>query len=89
MQCKEIGIKLLLYLEDFVFQKLDFQDAEAIVRRCFLKKVFLRISQNLQENTCLESPFKNVAEAWNFIKKRLQHRYFPVNIAKFLRTAFL
>ena len=24
----------------------------------------------------------------NFIKKRLQHRCFPVNIAKFLRTAF-
>ena len=23
-----------------------------------------------------------------FIKKRLQHRFFPVNIAKFLRTAF-
>ena len=22
----------------------------------------------------------------NFIKKRLQHRYFPVNITKFLRT---
>ena len=24
----------------------------------------------------------------NFIEKRLQHRCFPVNIAKFLRTAF-
>ena len=24
----------------------------------------------------------------NFIKKRLQHRFFPVNIAKFLSTAF-
>ena len=24
----------------------------------------------------------------NFIKKRLQHRCFPVNIAKFLRTAY-
>ena len=27
-------------------------------------------------------------KACNFIKKRLQHRCFPVNIAKFLRTAF-
>ena len=26
-------------------------------------------------------------EAWNIIKKRLQYKYFPVNIAKFLRTA--
>ena len=25
----------------------------------------------------------------NFIKKRLQHRYFPVNIMKFLRTPIL
>ena len=27
-------------------------------------------------------------QAYNFIKKILQHRYFAVNIAKFLRTAF-
>ena len=28
-------------------------------------------------------------KAYNFDKRRLWHRYFPVNIAKFLRTAFL
>ena len=28
-------------------------------------------------------------QACNFIKKRLQHTYFPVNIAKFLKTPFL
>ena len=28
-------------------------------------------------------------QACNFIKKRLQQRYFPVNFAKFLRTHFL
>ena len=27
-------------------------------------------------------------KAYNFIKKRLQHRYFPVNIGNFLRIAF-
>ena len=34
----------------------------------------------------LESLFKNVAglKAYNFIKKRPEHRCFPVNIAKFL-----
>ena len=38
----------------------------------------------------LESLFNKVAgaQACNYIKKRLQHRPFPVNIAKFLRTAF-
>ena len=28
-------------------------------------------------------------KAYNFIKKRLQHMYFPLSIAKFLRTTFL
>ena len=28
-------------------------------------------------------------QVWNFIEKRLQHRCFPLNIAKFLRTAYL
>ena len=36
--------------------------------------------------TVLESPFNKIAglKASNFIKKRLQHSCFPVNIAKFL-----
>ena len=39
----------------------------------------------------LESLFNKVAElqTCNFIKKWFQHRCFPVNIAKFLGTAFL
>ena len=39
----------------------------------------------------LESPFNKVAglQACMFIKKRLQHKCFPVNIAKFLRTPIL
>ena len=39
----------------------------------------------------LESPFNKVTglKACNFIKKRLQHMRFLVNIAKFLRTALL
>ena len=36
----------------------------------------------------LDSLFNKVAglQPWNFIKKRLQYRYFPKNIAKFLWT---
>ena len=39
----------------------------------------------------LESLFNKVGglEAYNFIRKRLQHRYFPVNIATFFRTDIL
>ena len=32
---------------------------------------------------------KQPPSACNFLKKRLWHRYFPVNFAKFLRTPFL
>ena len=51
---------------------------EAVVQRCSVKKVFLEISQNSQENTC----------ARDFIKKSLWHRCFPVNFVKSLRTPF-
>ena len=54
---------------------------EADARRCSVKKVFLEISQNSQENIC--------ASVSSLLKKRLWHRYFPVNFAKFLRTPFL
>ena len=47
----------------------------------FKKKVFLEISQNSQENTCVWVSF--------LIKKRPWYRCFPVNFAKFLRAPFL
>ena len=46
--------------------------------------MFFRIDKNsqyAQENACVGVSFQ--------LKKRLQHSCFPVNIAKFLRTAFL
>ena len=53
---------------------------EAVTQRCSVKKVFVEISQNSQENTCARV---------SFLKKRLWHRCFPVNFVKFLRTSFL
>ena len=46
------------------------------------------ISQISQENACAGVFFSNVAglKACTFVKKRLQHRCFPVKFAKFLRT---
>ena len=54
-------------------------------------KVFLKILQNSQENTCARVSFliKLQAKACNLIKKGLQQRYFLVNFKKFLRTPFL
>ena len=62
---------------------------KAAFRRCSSKQVILKIQQYSQKKTLvLESLFKNVSLKF-FIKKRLQHKYFPANIAKFLRTAFV
>ena len=60
-------------------------------RRCSIKKVFLEFSLYSQENTCVESCFNKVAglKACDFIKKRLQHRCFSVNIARFIRKPIL
>ena len=65
--------------------------SEAVAGRCSIKKVFSEISQNLQENTCARVPFLIQLENLNatLFKKRLWHRFFPVNFVKFLRTHFL
>ena len=41
------------------------------------KKMFLKILQYSQEKTCVGA---------SFLKKRFQHKFFPLNIAKSLRT---
>ena len=64
-----------------------------ISERCneqvFYKKSFLKNSQYSQKSTCVGVSFcikKQAFSLQNFIKKTLQHRCFPVNIAKFLKT---
>ena len=63
------------------------QLSEAVSWRCSVKNVFLKFSQNWQENTCDRVSFLIKSQV-NFIKKRLWHRCFLVNFAKFLRTTF-
>ena len=58
-------------------------------RRCFVKNICFKKFCNIQrETTVLESLFNKAAclQTCSFIKRRLQHGRFPVNIAKFLRT---
>ena len=47
------------------------------------KKLFLRIYQNLQKNTC---PRVSLLIIFSLLKKRLWYWYFPVNFVKCLRT---
>ena len=49
---------------------------------CSVKKMFVEILKNSQENTCVRVFFLNKVAG-------LKHGYFPVNFGKFLRTSFL
>ena len=52
--------------------------------------MFLKISQNSQENTYARvSPVSSSLRPAILLKKRLWHRCFPVNFVKFLITPFL
>ena len=70
----------------FSFKGLFFETiSEALTQRCSVKKVFLEISWNSQENTCTGVIFRPAT----LLKKILWRWCFPVNFVKFLRTLFL
>ena len=62
-----------------ISEKLDNTFYRSSQRRCSIKKVFLKNSQNSKEDA-----YASVS----FLKNRLSNRCFPVNLAKFLRTPF-
>ena len=54
-------------------------------RRCSINKDVFKISQYSQRNTCA----RVALQAATLLKKRLSHRVFSMNFARFLRAAFL
>ena len=72
------------------FNTHDPENTEAVVQICSVKKVFLEIFQNSQENTFTRDSFLTKLQAWGTDEKKrsLWHRCFPMNFAKFLRTPF-
>ena len=60
--------------------------SEAVARSCSVEKVFLELSQNLQESTCPRASFLIKLQASASLNKRLWHKCYLVNFAKFLRT---
>ena len=61
-------------------------------RRCFIKKTILKHVMTITgKHLCRRLFFNKVAghQVCNFIKRRLQHRYFLVNIRKFVRRTIL
>ena len=86
---------LLFYKSDFLNDaspRAHLRDCRSSHRRCSLKKAVLKdFAIFTGKHLCWSLFFKKVTtlQPCNFIKKRLQHRRFPVNIAKFLRTIIL
>ena len=69
-----------------VFNFSNLLSVEVVAQWCFVKKVFLETL-----HLCQSLFFNKVAglRPAALLKKRLWHRCFPVNFAKFLRTTFL
>ena len=61
--------------------------ASAVAQTCSVKKLFLEIFENSQENTCARVSCLMKLHA--LFKKILWYRCFLVNYVKFLRTSFL
>ena len=82
---------LLLHYSSLSWKINIMVSSEAAVQRCSVKKAFLEISQNSEENTCAKVSFLIKLQALAFrpatwLKKRLWDRCFPVNFTKCLRT---
>ena len=54
----------------------------------FLKIVFLKISQNSQENTCVKASFLIKMQAWTFLEKRLRHSRFTCKFCEIFNNTF-
>ena len=95
MQVRTLRKLETLYALFLIFRQSFFikgKETEAVIERCSVKKVFLEISQNVQENNCATVSFWNKVvglRAATLFKKGLRHRCFPVNFVKFLKTHFL
>ena len=65
-------------------------EKEAVANRCSVKKVFLEISQNPQENTCTRFSFliKLQTQACNFIKKENLAHMFSCEFCEISKNTF-
>ena len=66
-------------------------NVEAVVQRCPVKKVFLKISQNSQESTSARVSFliKLLADVYNFIKKETLAEVFSCEFCEISKSTFL
>ena len=81
--CSKQIINIFQLSINYIFQLY----SEPVARRCSVKRVSLKNSQNAQENTSYFNKFAGLRPA-TLLKKSLWQRCFPLNFVKFLRTPF-
>ena len=84
-------IKMFLMKKKRLSKKTNTIASRSSIQRWSIKRVFLRISKILQENTCARVSFLITLEAlaYSVNKNRPWNRWYSVNFAKFSRTRFL
>ena len=59
---------------------------EAVAMRCSIKKVFLKMLENSQGNTCVGVSF--LPQAWNFMKKETPTHVFSCEFCEIFKNTF-
>ena len=78
-----VCLPLWFYKKVIVYLALSETNPEAAVRRCSVKKVVLKISQNSQENT-----YVGVCLTWNFTKKETPTQLFYCEFCEIFKNTF-
>ena len=74
----------ILYVERFLLGV----SLEVVVQRYSVKKVFFKISQNSQENTCVRISFSIKLQACYFIEKETLTQVFSCEFCEILKNTF-
>ena len=87
---KWLWVAIISLLFEVTPCKTNIQFSEAATRGVLRKKVFLKISQNSQENTCARISFlvKLQAEPCNFIKKETLAKVFSCEFREIFKNTF-
>ena len=87
-----LGVLSCQTILNYIYGKTEVINNRTSHQRCSMKKSVLRIFAKFTGKHLCQSLFFNKVAGLRpaiFLKKRLWHRCFPVNFAKFLRTPFL
>ena len=91
VQCEYQSFKIICLIL-VKFSKIFYVLAKAVIRMCFMKKVFLKISENSRENTSARFFYliklQGEGKACDFIKKEILAQVFSCEFCKIFKNTF-